>query len=65
MRWARAEEAVMDRVESVAGYGVLALAIALLVAYGLQLANPPADIQRAAESPRIAVLHSELVIPAR
>jgi hypothetical protein len=56
------EEVVMARVEAVAGYGVLVLAVAMLAAFTMRLAIPPAEIMRAADAPHVMMLHPELTI---
>ena len=59
------EEVVMARVEAMAGYGVFALAIALLAAFTMWLAVPSAELMRAAEAPHVVLLHPELIVTGR
>jgi hypothetical protein len=45
----------MARLEALEGYGVLALAVALMAAFLLRLAVPPPEVLRAAGAPAVAV----------
>ena len=53
----------MTRLVALEGYGVLMLAVALLAAFFLRLANPPLDIVRAATAPRAITILPEISIP--
>lgn len=53
----------MAKLLELEGYGVLVLAIALLAAFTLRMANPPADVLRAASAPRAITVLPEIAIP--
>ena len=53
----------MAKLEALEGYGVLVLAVALLAAFTLRMANPPADVLRAATAPRAITVLPEIAIP--
>ena len=53
----------MTRLVALEGYGVLTLAVALLAAFVLRLANPPLDVVRAATAPRAITVLPEISIP--
>ncbi len=55
----------MLKLVALEGYGVLALAVALLAAFLLRLANPPLDVVRAATAPRAVTVLPEISVPAR
>jgi hypothetical protein len=54
----------MMRLVALEGYGVLTLAVALLAAFLLRLANPPLDVVRAATAPRAITVLPEISIPS-
>ncbi len=52
----------MTRIVELEGYGVVALAVALLAAFLLRLAVPPEDVVRAAGAPQVTVALPELSV---
>ncbi len=54
----------MVKLEALEGYGVLVLAVAMLVAFTLRMSNPPADIVHAANAPRAITVLPEIAVPS-
>lgn len=54
----------MSKLEALEGYGVMALAIALLAAFTLRMSNPPVDVLRAATAPRAITVLPEIAVPS-
>ena len=53
----------MVRLEALEGYGVLVMALAMLVAFTLRMANPPLDVVHAASAPRALTVLPEIAVP--
>jgi hypothetical protein len=53
----------MVKLEALEGYGVLVMALAMLAAFTLRMANPPRDVVRAASAPRAIAVLPEIAVP--
>jgi hypothetical protein len=53
----------MVKLEALEGYGVLVLALAMLAAFTLRMANPPLDVVHAASAPRAITVLPEIAVP--
>lgn len=53
----------MTKLEALEGYGVLVMALAMLAAFTLRMANPPLDVVRAASAPRAITVLPEIAVP--